>query len=122
MCVKVRFAPYSCVHDDQYAEDEDDAVVPAADTKDPKLPKRTPSSLSLVEEEEEHASDVPVLTSTQRYVDKFIQIDATGANSPRETHQCTYKVEQEGARIRRHTLYSRPKWTCRPSLVCDSIL
>ncbi|CAM9998615.1 unnamed protein product [Ectocarpus fasciculatus] len=65
---EVRFAPYSCTHDDQYAEDGDDAVLPAGDTRDPSSTMPTPSSLVMAEEEEEHAPDVPELTSTQRSV------------------------------------------------------
>ncbi|CAM9709754.1 unnamed protein product, partial [Ectocarpus sp. 12 AP-2014] len=65
---EVRFAPYSCAHDDQYAEDGGDAVLPAGDTKDQAPTKPSPSSLLMAEEKEEHAPDVPVLTSTQRSV------------------------------------------------------
>lgn len=75
---KVRFAPHSCVHDEQYAEDNNDvnidvsddvaAAPPPVTTTTTATTPNTSTSFFAAEEEEEHESDVPTLTSTQRSV------------------------------------------------------
>lgn len=80
---KVRFAPVSCLHDDQYAEGGNGAANPTKDVTEPPpvaaaaAAAAAASAPFATEEEEELVSNVPNLTSTQRYIQYIAMIRFT---------------------------------------------